>query len=102
LSKQPQAKIIIPPHKTAVISEAWDTQRDRHMQDIADEGRITWQRETGYNLRSYVELAIHRYKRIFGNAMNARTLPRQKTEAWISASAPNQMTNLEMPVSVKV
>lgn len=60
LSKQPQAKIIIPPHKTAVISEAGDTQRDRHIKDIADKGRITWQRETGYNLRSYVELALSR------------------------------------------
>ena len=100
LSKQPQAKIIIPPHKTAVISEAGDTQRDRHIQDIAEKGRITWQRESGYNLRSYVELAMQRYKRIFGNAMKARALPRQKTEAGISASALNRMTNLGMPVSV--
>lgn len=102
LSKQPQAKIIIPPHKTAVISEAGDTQRDSHIKDIADKGRITWQRETGYNLRSYVELAMQRYKRIFGNTMKARTLPRQKTEAGISASALNRMTNLGMPISVKI
>jgi hypothetical protein len=47
LSEQPQAKIIIPPHKTAVISEAGDTQRDRHIQDIAEKGRITWQRDEG-------------------------------------------------------
>jgi hypothetical protein len=102
LSKQPQAKIVIPPHKTAVISEAGDTQRDRHIQDIAEKGRITWQRETSYNLRSYAELAMQRYKRIFGNAMKARALPRQKTEAGISVSALNRMTNLGMPVSVKV
>jgi hypothetical protein len=102
LSEQPQAKIIIPPHNTAVISEAGDTQRDRHIQDIAEKGRITWQRETSYNLRSYVELAMQRYKRIFGNAMKARALPRQETEAGICASALNRMTNLGMPVSVKV
>jgi hypothetical protein len=29
-------------------------------------------------------------------------LPQQKTEAWISASALNRMTNLGMPVSVKI
>lgn len=85
-----------------MISEAGDTQRDSHIQDIAEKGRITWQRETGYNLRSYVELAMQSYKRIFGNAMKARALPRQKTEAWISASALNRMTNLGMPVSVKI
>ena len=31
----------------------------------------TWQRITGYNFRSYVELAMQRYKRIFGNTMKA-------------------------------
>jgi len=102
LSRQPDAKIIIPPHKTAVRSEAGDTQRDQHIKDIAEKGRITWQRETSYNLRSHVELAMQRYKRIFGNAMKARALPQQKTEARISASALNRMTNLGMPISVKV
>ena len=43
-----------------------------------------------------------RYKRIFGNTMKARALARQKTEAWISASALNRMTSSGMPVSVKI
>jgi len=34
--------------------------------------------------------------------MKARELPQQKTEAWISASALNIMSNLGMPVSVKM
>jgi hypothetical protein len=76
---QPDALVIVPPHRTAVESSTGDTQRDQHIQDIANKGRITWQRETGYNLRSYVELAMQIYKRIFGNAMKARALPRQKT-----------------------
>jgi hypothetical protein len=29
-------------------------------------------------------------------------LPQQKAEAWVSASALNMMTNLGMPVSVKI
>lgn len=102
LSCQPEAKVNVPPHKTAVRSLAGDTQRDQHIEDIAAKGRITWQRETGYNLRSYVELAMQRYKRIFGNMMKARALPQQKTEARIGASALNMMTNLGMPISVKV
>jgi hypothetical protein len=102
LNKQPDAQVVIPPHKTAVCSDAGDSQRDRHIQTIAQDGRIAWQRKTGYNLRSHVELAMQRYKRIFGNLMKARALPQQKTEAWISASALNRMTNLGMPVSVKI
>jgi hypothetical protein len=102
LFRQPEAKVIVPPHKTAVRSLAGHTQRDQHIKDIADKGRITWQRETGYNLRSYVELAMQRYKGIFGNTMKARALSQQKTEARISASALNVMTNLGMPISVKV
>jgi Transposase DDE domain len=102
LSKQPEAKVVVPPHKTAVVSAAGDTQRDQHIQTIAELGRIAWQKITGYNLRNYAELAVQRYKRIFGNTMKARALPQQKTEAWISASALNRMTNLGMPVSVKI
>ena len=78
------------------------TQRDRHIETLVRQGRIAWQRITGYNLRNYVELAMQRYKRIVGNALKARALPQQKTEAWISASALNRMTNLGMPVSVKI
>ena len=102
LNKQPGAQVVVPPHKNAVCSDAGDTQRDQHIQTIAQQGRIAWQQKTGYNLRSHVELAMQRYKRIFGNTMKARALPQQKTEAWISASALNRMTNLGMPVSVKI
>ena len=102
LDKQPDAQVVIPPHTTAVCSVACDTQRDQHIQTIEQQGRIAWQRITGYNLRSHVELAMQRYKRIFGKAMKARALPQQKTEAWSSSSALNIMTNLGMPVSVKI
>ncbi len=94
LDKQPDAHVVIPPHKTAVCSEVGDSQRDRHILTIAQEGRIAWQRKTGYNLRSYVELAMQRYKRIIGHIMKARALPQQKTEAWISASAVNTRQSL--------
>ena len=93
---------LIPPHKTAVRSAAGDTQRDGHIRVTNQHGRIAWQKKTGYGLRNYAELAVQRYKRIFGNAMKARALPQQKTEAWISASALNRMANLGMPVSVKL
>ena len=74
--------MVIPPHKTAVLSVAGDTQRDHHIQVIAQQGRLAWQKITGYNLRNYAELAMQRYKRIFGNTMKARALPQQKTEVF--------------------
>jgi hypothetical protein len=83
LNKQPNAQVVVPPHKNAVCSGAGDTQRDQHIQTIAEQGRIAWQRKTGYSLRSHVELAMQRYKRIFGNTMKMRAPPQQKTEAWI-------------------
>jgi len=102
LTHQPNAQVVIPTHKTAVLSAAGDTQRDHHIEVIAKHGRLAWQRITGYNLRNYAELAMQRYKRIFGNTMKARALPQQKTGAWISVSALNRMTYPGMPVSVKV
>jgi len=102
VAKQPDATVVVPPHKTAVCSEAGNTQRDDHIRAIAEHGRIAWQKGNDYGLRSRVELAIQRYKRIIGNGMKARALPQQKTESWFSASALNMMTNLGMPVSVKI
>ena len=74
------SKRSIPLHKTAVCSTDGATPRDQHSHTIEQQGRIAWQRQTGYNLRSYIKLAIQRYKRIFGNAMKARALLQQKTE----------------------
>jgi hypothetical protein len=102
MNHQPNAQVVIPPHKTAVLSTAGDTQRDHHIESIAQQGHLAWKRITGYNLRNYAELAMQRYKRIFGNTMKVRALPQQKTEAWSSVSALKRMTNLGMPVSVKV
>jgi hypothetical protein len=101
-AKQPDAVVIVPPHKTAVLSSAGNTQRDEHMREIAAHGRIAWREKNGYGLRAHVDLAIQRYKRIIGSVMKARALPQQKTEVWFTASALNTMTNLGMPVSVKI
>lgn len=102
LTKQPDATVIIPPHKTAVCSSTGATQRDQHIVTIDQQGRIAWQQQTGYGLRNFIELAIQRFKRIFGNTMKTRELPQQKTEARIGASALNRMTQLGMPISVKI
>ncbi len=101
-NKQPTANVVVPPHKTGVCSLAGNTQRDPHIRDIEQHGRMAWQKKTGYGLRNHVELAMQRYKRIFGAAMKARQLPQQKAETWASAVALNRMTGLGMPASVKI
>ena len=45
LAKQPDAKVVVPSHKTAVYSEAGDTQRDGHIRAIEERGLIAWQKE---------------------------------------------------------
>lgn len=102
LEKQPEAQVVIPPHKTAVISARGDTQRDQHLQTIEAHGRMAWQKKTGYHKRNTVELAVLRFKGIFGNTLKARALPQQKMEAWIAKEALNRMTQLGMPISVKI
>lgn len=102
IAKQPNAAVVVPPDKTAVLSKAGDTQRDQHIRTIQQRGRMPWQKQVGYHLRNYAELAVQRFKRIFGNTLKARALPQQKTEARIAASALNRMTQLGMPISVKI
>ncbi|MDD5267200.1 MAG: hypothetical protein PHO08_08750 [Methylococcales bacterium] len=62
LNRQPKAQVVVPPHNNAVCSDAGNKQRNRHIQTIAEQGRLAWQRKTGYNLRSYVELAMQRHE----------------------------------------
>jgi hypothetical protein len=99
LEKQAEAQLAIPPPKTATLSGR-DTQRDRHIQAIADDGRLGWQ--TGYNLKARIALAIQRFKRIFGNVLKAKILSRQQTETRIAATALNRMTALGMPIFIKI
>jgi hypothetical protein len=40
LDHQPNAQVVIPPHKTAVLSTACDTQWDHHIEVIAKQGRL--------------------------------------------------------------
>jgi Transposase DDE domain len=54
--RHPEAAVIIPPRITAVLNETTTTQRDGHLAAIAQHGRIGWQRSSGYNRRSLVEL----------------------------------------------
>src|SRR4051794_38884322 len=61
--RHPEAAIIVPPRSTAVPSataETAPTRRDRHLQLIAEKGRMGWQKASGYNARARAEAAIGR------------------------------------------
>jgi hypothetical protein len=58
-----EAAVVVPPRATAVLSasaETDPTQRDRHIQVIAEQGRMGWQRTSGYNARAGAEGATER------------------------------------------
>lgn len=101
LERYPGADIIIPPPKNAVKNGV-NVQRDTHIESIAQHGRIGWQKQTGYGLRSYAELAMLRYKTIIGPCLKARKLTRQQAEAKASVRVLNRMTQCGMPLSIRI
>src|ERR671927_1995174 len=50
--RHPDAAVIVPPRSSAVLSETAETAptpRDRHLQTIAEHGRMGWQKISGYH-----------------------------------------------------
>jgi len=81
--RHPQAAIIVPPRKDAVLSEQSQTnptQRDRRLLESAKRGRLGWQKHSGYTIRSRVENAIGRFKQVLGEALRSQTDENQVTE----------------------
>ena len=77
------------------------TQRDRHLQSIREQGRMGWQKTSGYTRRALVEWAISRFKRVIGDALRSRTDRRRATEISIAIHALNRMLELGRPKSVR-
>jgi hypothetical protein len=103
--RHPDAEVIVPPRSTAVLSddvEATPTQRDRHLQSIAEHGRIDWQKRSGYTRRALVESGISRLKRVIGDALRSRTDRRRTTEVAIAVHALNRMLEFGRPKSVRI
>jgi hypothetical protein len=101
----PDAEVIVPPRATAVLSEDAETsptQRDQHLQSIAEHGRVGWQKRSGYTRRALVETSISRFKRVIGDALRSQTDRRRATEVAIAISALNRMFELGRPKSVRI
>ena len=104
-ARYPEAAVVVPPRASAVPSDAVETaptQRDRHLQCIAERGRMGWQRASGYNFRALVEADISRWKRVIGDGLRSQTDGRQATEVAIAADVLNRMLELGCPEYVRI
>lgn len=98
--------IIIPPRRDARIWQLRNTvsphPRDANLRIIRRLGRQRWKAQTQYHVRSLVEVAIARFKAVFGERLQSRAMSRQQTEVRLAAAALNRMWALGRPLTVKV
>jgi hypothetical protein len=105
LARNPSASFIVPPCKGAVpgpTAATSPTQRDRHVLWVEEHGRMNWQKASGYNMRSKVEAAISRYKRVIGDILKSRDDARRVTEVAIAVKSLNRMRDLGQAICVRV
>jgi len=105
--RHPPPDVVVPPRASAVPSSdgsggGAQSPRDRHIQLMAERGRMGWQRETGYGRRNQAETAMFRHKHLIGPKLRARSLPAQQGEAAIAVAVLNKMIRTAKPVSVRV
>ena len=103
--RYPEAAVIVPPRSTAVPSataETAPTQRDRHLELVAEKGRMVWQRASGYTKRARAEATIGRFKRVIGDGLRSRTDERRATEMDVAVQVLNRMLELGRPESVRI
>jgi transposase len=96
--------VVIPPRSSSVVAAEAESQtiRDRHVQLIAEKGRMAWQKKTVYGRRSLVETTIGRYEQIIGSTLRARSNDAQGGEAAITVQILNRMIRIVKPMSVQL
>jgi hypothetical protein len=97
--------VIVPPRSSAVPSDTAETaptQRDRHLEVIAERGRMGWQKASGYNWRALIEADIARWKRVIGDALRSHTDGRQVTDVTMAADVLNRVLELGRPEYVRI
>ena len=103
--RYPDAAVVVPPRSTAVPSETAEgapTQRDHHLQGIAEHGRMGWQRRSGYNRRTRVEASIARWKQVIGDGLRSHKDECRTTEVDVAVHALNRMLAFGRPISVRI
>src|SRR3954469_14044120 len=102
--RHPEAAVVVPPRATAVPSETAErapTQRDRHLQHIADPGSMAGRKAAGYTKRARAEASIGRWKQVIGDRLRAHTDERRATEMDVAVHVLNRMLDLGRPNYVR-
>ena len=104
-ARYPDADVVVPWRPGAVPSataETVPTQRNRHLQGIAERGRMGWQKASGYSWRALVEAGISRWKRVMGDDPPSPTDGRRASEVAIAADVLNRMLDLGRSQYVRI
>jgi hypothetical protein len=75
--------------------------RDRHIQLMAEHGRMAWQRLTGYGRRNVVEATMARYKTLIGPKLRARHRDAQAGKVALAVQVLNRLIREAKPVVVR-
>ena len=92
--------INIHPRKNAVTSESEEAalrQRNQNIKTINEDGVLAWRRTSGYYRQSEAENMFFRYKKLFGDALNARNENSRLIESVIVCNILNQFRLLGKP-----
>jgi len=103
--RYPAAAIIVPPRANAVPSETAETaptQRDHHFQQIAEHGRMAWQKASGYTGRARAETGMSRFKQVIGDGLRSHTDERRAAEVKVAVHVLNRRLELGRPNSVRI
>ncbi len=101
INHSPTVDVVIPPRSKAVLNDKAAAMRNRNIQEIAENGRMPWQKARQYGRRNFSELGVQRYQKILGDSMHSRDIMRQKQEAMIGCRVINKVTSLGMPASYR-
>lgn len=78
------------------------TGRGRHARHVARDGRVAWERATGYGRRNAAEWTFSRLKRVLGGGLRSRSIDTQGVEAGIAVRALNRMAELGLPRAERI
>jgi hypothetical protein len=105
IDRDPGAAVVVPPRTTAVPSETAEiepTQRGRNAQCIGRNGRMAWQKASGYHNQSRVEVAIGVYRQLIGDGLRFRHDARRAAEVSVAVHVLNRMLQQGRSISVRI